>query len=311
MDETEPWRRQYPFASHELRIDGYRYHYLDEGAGPVLLMVHGNPTWSFYWRNLVQAWRGHYRVIVPDHLGCGLSDKPQDYPYRLRDHVENLGRLIDHLDLREITLLAHDWGGAIGMGAAVAAPGRFVRFVMFNTAAFRSQLIPLRIRICRTPLAGDIVVRGLNGFLRGALRMGLCHRERLTPEVRSGYMAPYKSLADRVAIHRFVLDIPLAPRHPSYDTLRHIEDGLAQFRDHPVQLVWGMRDWCFTTRFLDRFRDFFPLAEVHRIEDAGHWVVEDAHERIIPLVERFMERTSAPKGVLTAGDAGRSSAGRD
>jgi len=309
MPTAEPWRRHYPFVSHELRIDGHRYHYLDEGTGPVLLMVHGNPTWSFYWRNLVQAWRDRYRVIVPDHLGCGLSDKPQDYPYRLRDHIENLSRLIEYLDLREITLLAHDWGGAIGMGAAVATAGRFSRFVLFNTAAFRSRPIPLRIRVCRTPLAGPVVVRGLNGFLRGALRMGLCHRERLVPEVRSGYLAPYNSWASRIAIHRFVLDIPLDSRHPSYDTLRQIENGLAQFRDHPVQLIWGMRDWCFTPHFLQRFLDFFPQAEVHRIEDAGHWVVEDAHERIIPWVERFLQRTSAANSGLTAGDAIRSPIG--
>jgi haloalkane dehalogenase len=296
MDATESWRAHYPFTSHELRIGGNRYHYLDEGTGPVLLMVHGNPTWSFYWRNLIQALRPRYRVIVPDHIGCGLSDKPQDYPYRLQNHIDNLGKLIEHLDLREITLLAHDWGGAIGMGAAVAAPARFARFVLFNTAAFRSQEMPLRIRICRAPGGvGRFLVRGLNGFLRGALVMGLSDHARLTPAVHSGYLAPYNSWANRIAIHRFVLDIPLDPSHPSYQTLQQVENGLAQFRDHPVQLVWGMRDWCFTGRFLDRFRDFFPQAEVQRFEDAGHWVIEDAHERIIPLVERFIERTSAPQ----------------
>ncbi|MBI3465511.1 MAG: alpha/beta fold hydrolase [Planctomycetes bacterium] len=308
MDETESWRRHYPFRSHELRIDGFRYHYLDEGAGPVLLMLHGNPTWSFYWRNLIQAWRGQYRVIVPDHLGCGLSDKPQDYPYRLCDHVGNVGRLLEHLDLREITLLAHDWGGAIGMGAATAAPERFARFVLFNTAAFRSRRIPLRIRICRTPLVGDIVVRGMNGFLRAALRMAVCHRERLTHDLRSGYLAPYGSWSHRIAIHRFVLDIPLGPRHPSYTTLKQIEDGLSQFRNHPVQLIWGMRDWCFTPHFLERFLDFFPQAEVHRIEDAGHWVIEDAHERIIPLIERFLEGTATTRSDLNS-EAVRSRAG--
>jgi pimeloyl-ACP methyl ester carboxylesterase len=127
MPDSMPpdWRKLYPFASRELVLDGHRYHYLDEGAGPVLLLVHGNPTWSFYWRELIQAFRGRFRVVVPDHIGCGLSDKPRHYPYRLGQHVRNLGRLIAELDLDQMTLLAHDWGGAIGLGAAVDAPQRF------------------------------------------------------------------------------------------------------------------------------------------------------------------------------------------
>ena len=142
-----PWRSLYPFESHELLLDGHRYHYLDEGQGDVLLLVHGNPTWSFYWRNLVVALRQRYRVVVVDHIGCGLSDKPRQYHYRLSQHIQNLARLVRQLDLRAITLLAHDWGGAIGIGAALAEPDRYARFVMFNTAAYRSKRMPLRIRI--------------------------------------------------------------------------------------------------------------------------------------------------------------------
>src|SRR3990172_7974919 len=148
------WRALYPFESHYHTIAGHRLHYLDEGEGPVLLMAHGNPTWSFYWRNLVAAFRGRYRVVVPDHVGCGLSDKPdrRRYPYRLMQRVSDLDELIRKLDLKEITLLAHDWGGAIGMGAAVKRPERFARFVLFNTAAFRSKWGPWRVRVCRAPL---------------------------------------------------------------------------------------------------------------------------------------------------------------
>ena len=129
---------EYPFPSHFFDLDGLRYHYVDEGSGPTLLCVHGNPTWSFAWRNLIKALSPRYRVLAVDHIGCGFSDKPQDYPYRLAQHVANLERFVTALDLREITLLGHDWGGAIGMGAAAALPERFSRFVLFNTAAFRS-----------------------------------------------------------------------------------------------------------------------------------------------------------------------------
>ena len=118
---ADRWRRLYPFESRELMIGGHRCHYVDEGAGPVLLMVHGNPTWSFYWRELIRAFRGHCRVVAVDHVGCGLSDKPSpaEYSYRLARRVADLRQLIETLDLKEITLVAHDWGGAIGMGAAV------------------------------------------------------------------------------------------------------------------------------------------------------------------------------------------------
>ena len=148
MTETADWRSLYPFQSHEATVAGRRYHYLDEGTGPVLLLVHGNPTWSFYWREIVTALRGKYRLIVPDHIGCGLSEKPSptEYPFTLARRVEDLGELIEQLDLEQITLIAHDWGGAIGMGAAVAAPERFSRFVLLNTGAFPPPYVPLRIR---------------------------------------------------------------------------------------------------------------------------------------------------------------------
>jgi haloalkane dehalogenase len=288
MPLDQDWKSLYPFASHELRIDGLRYHYLDEGAGEVLLMVHGNPTWSFYWRNLITALRQRYRVIAIDHIGCGLSDKPADYSYRLSQHIANLRHLVETLDLHGITLVGHDWGGAIGMGVAVEQPERFGRLILMNTAAYRSTKIPLRIRVCRTPILGPLAVRGFNAFCRAAIHMAVEKRDRMTSAVRAGILAPYDSWAHRVAIQRFVEDIPLSPEHPSYATLEHIEERLDRLRSRPMQLIWGMRDWCFSPHFLGRFIEFFPDAEVHRFDDAGHWVVEDAHERIVPLVERFL-----------------------
>ena len=293
--ETETpgdWRALYPFESHFLTIGGRRMHYLDEGDGPVVLMVHGNPTWSFYWRELVKALRGRCRVVVPDHIGCGLSDKPPlaDYGYRLADRIGDLRELIERLDLEDITLVAHDWGGAIGMGAAVAMPERFRRFALLNTAAFRATTMPWRIRLCRMGLPAQLAVQGLNLFAWAAIRMAVRRHERMTPAVRAGLLAPYDCWSNRVAIYRFVLDIPMTPEHPSYQTLLDVEQGLGQFRGHPVTLIWGMKDWCFKPVFLERFLDFFPDAEVHRLEDAGHYVVEDAHERIVPVLEAFLAR---------------------
>src|SRR3569623_1363741 len=292
MPATQSWRKLYPFESHEIRIEGLRYHYLDEGQGEPLLLVHGNPTWSFYWRELVKALRSRYRLIVPDHIGCGLSDKPASYEYRLARHIDNLRRLLAELQLEQVTLLAHDWGGASGLGAATAEPERFNRFVLFNTAAFRSQAIPWRIRACRTPLIGELAVQGANAFARAATWMAVEKHERMTPEVKAGLLAPYDSWSHRIATHRFVLDIPLAPSHPSYGKLFEIEQALPLLRNRPMMFIWGMRDWCFTPAFLDRFLDFFPEAETHRLADAGHYVIEDAYERIVPLVEHFIQALS-------------------
>lgn len=293
---------EYPFPSKFFDLDGLRYHYVDEGQGEVLLCVHGNPTWSFAWRNFVKDLSRDYRVIAVDHIGCGFSDKPQDYEYRLARHVDNLSRFIAGLDLDQITLLAHDWGGAIGMGAAAKLPERFSRFVLFNTAAFRSPLIPFRIAICRWPVLGPLGVRGLNLFARAALTMAICKPERMTPAVRAGFLAPYGNWRDRVAILRFVQDIPLSPRHPSYATLVSIEERLQLFREQPMLFVWGMRDWCFTPAFLEEFLRRFPNAFALRLENAGHYVFEDGYEEIIPRLRAFL----GPGGSGAADAASRS-----
>ena len=250
--------------------------------------MHGNPTWSFAWRNLIKDLSRDYRVLAVDHVGCGFSDKPQDYEYRLARHIDNLSRFVVGLDLQKITLLAHDWGGAIGMGAAGKMPERFSRFVLFNTAAFRSRRIPWRIAVCRWPLVGALGVRGMNLFARAALRMAVCRHERMAPALRTGYLAPYDNWDNRVAVQRFVEDIPMSASHPSWNTLVSIEEHLAQFRNHPMLFVWGMRDWCFTPAFLDEFLSRFPNAEALRLADAGHYVFEDAFEEIIPRVRMFL-----------------------
>lgn len=267
-------------------------HYLDEGDGPPLLMLHGNPTWSFYYRDLIKGLRDRYRIIACDHMGCGLSDKPQDYPYTLSTHIANVERLVDHLRLGDVTLAVHDWGGAIGFGLAVRRSELVRRFVVFNTAAFLGGRLPWRIGVCRIPLLGALGVRGLNGFAGAATFMACAKRERMTPGVKRGYLLPYDSFANRVAVHRFVQDIPTRPGHVSYATLAEIDAGLTGLRDRPMTIFWGMKDFCFTAKFLDEWVRRFPAAEVHRFADAGHYVVEDAHERILPVLKAFLEPTS-------------------
>jgi haloalkane dehalogenase len=268
-------------------------HYVDEGQGAPLLLVHGNPTWSFYWRELIVALRNQYRVIAIDHIGCGLSDKPQNYTYQLQTHINNLSRLVEQLDLHDATLIAHDWGGPIGLGCALNAPQRFARFVVLNSAAFRSPRIPWQIQLARAPLLGTLAIRGGNLFLHGTLRTALEKHEKMTPAVRAGYLAPYNSWSNRVAVDRFVKDIPRSVKHPSYKTLLRIESGLASLAGKPWLLVWGMRDWCFHEWYLRRFLDFIPQAAVERLPKAGHLVLEDETETVIMRIRDFLSQNSA------------------
>src|SRR4029450_11897042 len=194
------------------------------------------------------------------------------------------------------TLLAHDWGGAIGFGTALRLRQRFARIVLFNTGAFPPPFVPWRIAACRTPLVGTLAVRGLNAFARAALSMAVKKPEWMTADVRAGLLAPYDRGANRVAIDRFVRDIPFSPRHPTWQVLERIEAGLRSLGELPIQLIWGMRDWCFRPECLERFLTHWPRAEVHRLEDCGHYVVEDAHERIVPLVRTFLERDPVSVG---------------
>jgi haloalkane dehalogenase len=295
--ENADWRRLYPFKSNWLALPGGRMHFLNEGSSELngaasretLLFVHGNPTWSFHWRRLILALRDHYRCVAPDHLGCGLSDKPQRY-FRLDEHIDNLVALVEHLRLDNITLIAQDWGGAIGLGAVLRMRERLRRIVLFNTGAFPPRYIPWRIRVCRWPVVGPLAVRGANAFSRAALPMTLARRSRLEPEVEAGYLAPYDSWANRCAVYGFVKDIP-DPKDSTDVTwvrLAAIEQELSSLAGRPICLVWGMRDWCFRPDCLDRFLEAWPNAEAHRLPDVGHWVLEDAPEESLSIVRNFL-----------------------
>ena len=268
-------------------------HYVDEGSGAPVVMLHGNPTWSFYYRNLILALRGSCRAIAPDHIGCGLSDKPPDglYSYTLSRRVDDVESLLEQLGVTSgITLVLHDWGGMIGMAYAARRPQRVARLVLLNTAAFRlpaGKRLPLSLRLARAPGLGALLVRGLNLFARGAAR-ACVKRKRLPPSVRAGYLAPYGSWSDRIAVHRFVEDIPVHPGDAAFDVLKQVESGLSAFREKPILVLWGERDFVFDASFLEEWRRRFPEAEIHRFADAGHYVLEDAFEEIVTLMKGFL-----------------------
>ena len=289
-------KAHYPFTGKTLDLDGLSYHYLDEGAGDPVVMVHGNPSWSFYYRNLVLALRGSYRCIVPDHIGCGFSDKPGDdrYDYPLSRRIDDLERLIDSLGLtRKITLVLHDWGGMIGMGYAHRQPERIARIVLLNTAAFhlpKEKPFPLGLRICRDTPLGTLLVRGFNAFSVGASIVG-CKKNPMSAELKRAYRSPYDSWANRIATLRFVQDIPLTPGDRNYAQVGDIAAGLDRFSSLPMAIFWGELDFVFDPTFLKEWVRRFPKARVRSYPDAGHYILEDMKDEVVPLIAQFMNRT--------------------
>ena len=291
-DRLAPVRAEYPFTSRVHHAHGSRLHYVDEGPrdAPPIVCVHGNPTWSFAFRRILRAFSTTHRVIAIDHLGCGLSEKPLEGEYTLARHAENLASLVRALDLRDVTLVMHDWGGAIGMGFARREPERVSRIFAMNTAAFRSASMPLRIRACRWPAIGPFLVQRLNAFAGLAPRMAMAHPSRLSPLAKRGLLLPYDTSEARIAIQRFVEDIPMSSAHPSWSELVAIEDALASFTDRPVSLCWGKRDWCFTPAFRAEWQRRFPAARVTRCDDAGHYLFEEAPEAIEQCLRELLGR---------------------
>ncbi|MDT8318980.1 MAG: alpha/beta fold hydrolase [Xanthomonadales bacterium] len=270
-------------------------HYLDEGPrdAPPVLMLHGNPTWSFYYRNLVQTLRGRFRCIVPDHIGCGLSDKPGEdrYDYRLKSRIEDIDTLIRQLEPeRPLTLVVHDWGGMIGFGWAVRNAAHIAQTVVLNTAAFpmpTEKRLPLALGLVRNTALGTLLVQRFNAFSAIAARVAF--KKPVTREVREAYTLPYDSPANRIATLKFVQDIPLAENDPGFDILVETAEYLHLLADKPCLIAWGEKDFVFDAPFLNTWLEYFPHAAVYRYGDCGHYVLEDAGQALLDAIRQFIE----------------------
>jgi haloalkane dehalogenase len=309
----------YPFESRFVSIDGQRIHYVDHGAGEPILMLHGNPTWSYLYRHLICDLGRDYRCLAPDHLGFGFSEKPRRGDYGMRAHIMRLGSFVDRLELGDLTLVVQDWGGIIGLGWAVRHKARVKRLVVLNTAGFvpvgrgrfaRLRPLPWGLLLLwplKIPVVGELFVQGMNGFVERLLPLGISHRERLTPEAMRGYRDPYRSYGSRRALLASVRQIPIGPGHPTWRLLQEIGHELDGWTV-PTQIVWGMRDPVFVPWFLDEFERRLPnhLATV-RLERASHFLPDDEPEPIIAAIRRLMttrpirsEAVTPPSKLATA-----------
>jgi cis-3-alkyl-4-acyloxetan-2-one decarboxylase len=288
----------WPYAPRWFDTPDGRMHYVDEGPrdGRPVVLVHGNPTWGFLYRNFIgPLTAASHRAIVPDHLGFGRSDKPDDPElYRIPRHVHRLDALLESLDLDDAVVVPDDWGGPIGLAWAVAHPDRVSGLFILNTYAHgpRGKItLPLPLRLFRAPGVGEVMVRGRHRFVRVfVFRVGVVHRERLTADVRRAYLEPHPSWSSRTGVLVFPREIPASGKGPVAELTGRLERGLEEhFRPKPVRIMWAMRDPAFTPQMLDNlWLRTFPTAEVTRLEDAGHFLQEDAHERIVPELLRFL-----------------------
>ena len=276
----------FPFEARFVGAGDVSLHYVDEGprgAAP-LLFVHGNPTWSYLWRRpIAELAANGRRCVAFDHMGFGRSDKPPHLSrYTLQAHVENALALVDELDLRDVTLVAHDWGGPIGLGAMLERRDRLARIVLINTWAWElPSFIPPFLREFRTEGLGEILALGGNLFVE-SIPGGMAHRE-VDPVMLDAYRAPFPDYWSRVGTLAFQRDIPLTDRDRSALPMRRIHERLEEV-EVPVTLLWGMRDRVFQPIFLDQWRELFPDAEVVELADAAHFVPEDRPDAVVAVL---------------------------
>jgi haloalkane dehalogenase len=288
---NETFGGTWPFQPRFFGYDGIRFHYVDEGEGEPIVLLHGNPTWGYLYRKFIPPLSETNRCVVPDYMGFGKSDTPLDKPYTLARHIENFTAFALHLDLRDATLVMQDWGGPIGLGFAVENPDRIKRLVILNTWAFRIPagvpLAPL-LELFRQPHVGEGMVQGLNLFVEGYLPAGIHDKERLN-EIMPAYRAPFPDWNSRIGTLAFPRDIPVGDDHPSTPTMGHIEDNLGKLKV-PTIIIWGMQDIAIPPPLVDRWQSIYPHAEAHRIETGNHFVQEDEPEQIVGLIQDFLER---------------------
>lgn len=278
----------WPYEPKWLFTDGIRIHYVDEGprdADPVVLL-HGNPTWGYLYRNFIEALaEAGFRAVAHDELGFGRSDKPErQSEYSIQRHARHFGALMDELALEGVTLVMQDWGGPIALAWAVDNPQRVKRLVVFNTFTGLMppglEKEPFLFKLFRTPGTGGLLVKGAHVFVRVQLFRG--GTRPLDATARAAYLAPHPSWPSRTGVLAYPRLIPWDAGSPTRPLGRHVEDNLGKLAGKPALICWPMKDPAFNPRVLEDWRTrLLPDAEVHEIEDASHYLQEDAPERVI------------------------------
>jgi haloalkane dehalogenase len=269
----------YPFDSHYADLAGSRVHYVDEGGGPPLLLLHGNPTWSFLYRDVITGLRDRFRCIAPDYPGFGLSEAARGYGYTPAEHADIVERLVLELDLKGVTMMVQDWGGPIGFATATRHPDRFSGFVVGNTWAWPKSDPGTQLfsRLLGGPVGGYLILRR-NFFVERIIPGGV-KRKKLPDAVMEAYRGPFPTQESRRPAHVFPREI-LGSR----SFLAEIERGLPALADRPTLILWPTKDVAFKEPERKRWEEIFPNHTTRLLEGAGHYIQEDAPEEIVAAI---------------------------
>ena len=282
--------QEYPFVSQYFDVPAGRLHYVDEGSGQPIVMVHGNPTWSYLYRHLIKRLRPEYRCVAIDHLGFGLSDKPKDWGYLPADHAANLAALIEGLGLKDITLAVQDWGGPIGLSYAVVHPENVARIIIMNTWAWPVNRDPYYIAFSGFvggPI-GRMLIRRYNFFARTIMRQAFGDKRKLTVAAHEHYLRALSDPEDRTGCLVFPKQII-----GSTPWLAQLRDNMSRLNGKPTLIVWGMKDIAFREKELKRWERTFPEARSIRLSSVGHFVQEEAPEELAEAVVPFLRETAS------------------
>ena len=278
-------KKEYPFESNYLNVDGNRLHYIDEGSGEVLLFVHGTPSWSFDFRNVIKPLSKHYRCVAFDHIGFGLSDKPKDYPYSIFQHTKNLGRLIEHLNLKNIHLVLHDFGGPIGVEYLLKNATNVSSVTFINSWLGSAEDDPeyqKMKKILKSPLL-PILYRWFN-FSPKILLPKSFGDKKLDKQLLKQYTEPFENRHQRNATLAFARS--LLNDQALFEKQWQQRDKL---QNMPIQLIWGMKDMFCTERYFKKFQAAFPLAETTVLPTAGHFPQEEQPAEVAKVLKSFVE----------------------
>jgi haloalkane dehalogenase len=280
----------FPFRPKFREINGFQMHYVDEGPGEPVVCVHGEPTWGYLYRKFITPLARSNRVVVPDHMGFGKSDVPQDMPYVLAQHVDNLTKLLLELDLRDITLVFQDWGGPISFGFATAHPERVKRLVIMDTGV---GVLPPGSKTWISDMEEkgitEEVLGNMGTFIPQMFASTLVHRTATETMIRA-YTAPFHAIASCKGAIAFPRDIPVGDDHPSAATMRSIQKRLDLLKDKAKTIIWGMQDSIFPRAVLDWWKKVYPDAERHELSEAGHFLQEDEPEKIVAIIADFLRK---------------------
>ncbi|TFG04613.1 MAG: alpha/beta fold hydrolase [Promethearchaeota archaeon] len=291
-DET--FEGTFPFRPHYKEINGFQMHYVDEGREEPIVCVHGEPTWGYLYRKFITSLSNNHRVVVPDHMGFGKSEVPQNKQYRLEQHVDNLSKLLLALDLKDVTLVFQNWGGPIALGFATRYPDRVKRLIIMNSSVGVAK--PDRQLWYESMLKDgtyDQLMGNMQVFIPNMM-FGTFVRKIPFAEkkiMKKAYMGPFPTPESNIGARAFPLDIPKGTDHPSSQIMQEVRDNLHLFENTPKIIIWGMKDRIFPPKIIQVWLKQYPNTTVYELSDAGHFLQEDAPEKIIAIIDQFLSET--------------------